>query len=129
MGASISDEQARDMFSRFNDLKDTMDTPTKAAFPDLACFTVQELKDYIASAETFFEENNIPEAERGIALMFGRHPNSGKSHLQNMATVMLVGSSFTANDETGQVTNIDNAVLNSSSVLQNVSYDQGALSP
>lgn len=136
LGQQLPQGGAKALYDRFQLFKEELPEGTKLLFPNAVCFTVSELQEYLNNMQDMFEERGIPESERCIALMPGKYGDDApKDHLLNQMTVLLLASRVEANEETGQVTNIQNCVIKEGEFsepgepVDDLSYNIGSLHP
>lgn len=84
-------------------------TPSAKNIPAAICYSLDDIKTFVADSEAMFIKENIPAAERGIAIMPGINLGD-QSHTKGKVTYMLIATKFT-DDADGKVTAINNCVL------------------
>lgn len=134
LGGFLKKGEPIELFDRFKELKSELPEEIQSLIPNAVCFGLRELQDYLSIVQEALENRQIPEDERGIALMFGKYGDEvEKKHLANKVTVMLIPSRAAA-DEDGKVTKIENAVIYEGEFelrgpVPDIGYNVGSLQP
>jgi hypothetical protein len=106
--------------------------------PFAVCYTITELATFLQEADKTLGEDNVPQEQRGIALMLGIHLDQSSSHAKNKPTIMLVATQWQDNPDpnAGKVDVINNPVIQGGTIalappppVKDTSYDAGSLWP
>ena len=106
--------------------------------PKAVCYNLTEIDKFLLMAREMFDKTEVPDDQRGVALMIGIHLDASSTHAGFKPTLMMVATQFVDNIDSnaGKVDSINNRILKAGwpvhSVppdIDDVSYNAGSLWP